>query len=161
MIRAYSPERDADALWDLKRQFELELGGNTGGEEKSTKYQDKVDEEYQNRYLDWTRRCIESDPDCISIAEVDQSIVGYAFVLPENFAMIWDAAVLNEIFIMESHRGTGVADDLMQSVLETAKKQDLPLDRLLLDVDEDNERAQAFYQRYDFKKWGDLVARSV
>ncbi|RDZ59743.1 GNAT family N-acetyltransferase, partial [Haloferax sp. Atlit-12N] len=67
----------------------------------------------------------------------------------------------NEIFIAESHRGTGIADDLLQRVLETADEQDLPLDRLLLDVDDDNGRAQAFYNRYGFEKWGDLVARPL
>ncbi|MGB9958849.1 GNAT family N-acetyltransferase (plasmid) [Haloferax prahovense] len=161
MIRAYTPKTDSNALWELKRQFELELGGNTGGEEKSTKYRNKVDESYRNRYLDWAEWCVESDPGCISIAEEADSVVGYAFVLPENLAMIWDAAVLNEIFIAESHRGTGIADDLMQRVLETAEEQDLPLDRLLLDVDDDNGRAQAFYNRYGFEKWGDLVARPL
>jgi ribosomal protein S18 acetylase RimI-like enzyme len=91
----------------------------------------------------------------------DGGIVGYVFVLPESHRFIWDAAILNELFVAPAYRGTGVADDLMDAALALAADQNLPIDRLVLDVDADNERARRFYDRYGFEEWGDLVARPV
>jgi ribosomal protein S18 acetylase RimI-like enzyme len=76
-------------------------------------------------------------------------------------AMIWDAAVLNELFVRPAHRGTGVADDLLEAALDVARGQDLPLDRIVLDVDPSNERARAFYERFGFAPWGEMVAREL
>jgi RimJ/RimL family protein N-acetyltransferase len=60
-----------------------------------------------------------------------------------------------------SHRGTDVADDLIEAALDFARDQDLPLDRIVLDVDPDNERAAAFYDRWRFEPWGEVVARPL
>jgi len=69
-------------------------------------------------------------------------------------AFVWDAAVLNEIYVRSEYRGTGVADDLMDAALAFAREQTLPLDRLVLDVDRENERARRFYDRHGFAHWG-------
>jgi len=45
--------------------------------------------------------------------------------------------------------------------LSVARDQSLPLDRLVLDVDPDNERARAFYDRWGFEPWGEMVAREL
>ncbi|MFC6733261.1 MULTISPECIES: GNAT family N-acetyltransferase [unclassified Haladaptatus] len=161
MIRPYDPATDRDGFWALKRQFELGLGSETGGDDKLELYEGKLTDEYRERYLSWAARCCESDERCITVAEVDGELVGYVFVLPETMAMIWDAAVLNELFVAEAHRGTGVADDLMAGALALARDQDLPLDRIVLDVDRQNDRAQAFYDRHEFAHWGELVCREL
>ena len=83
------------------------------------------------------------------------------FVLPASLSHIWDAAVLNEVFVREADRGTGVADDLLAAALSVARGQNLPLDRLVLDVDPDNERARAFYERWGFEPWGEILAREL
>jgi len=88
-------------------------------------------------------------------------LVGYVFVLPESLAFVWDAAVLNEVYVVPDWRGTGVADALMRAALACAREQDLPLDRMVLDVDRANERARAFYDRYGFTHWGEMVAREL
>lgn len=160
MIRRYNPREDSDALWNLKKQFELELGRNTGGAKKENRYRTKVDETYRDRYLRWAADCVETD-ECIVLAEVDDEAVGYAFVLPERLTMIWDAAVLNELFVEESHRGTTVGTKLMDTVVDIATKQNLPLDRIVLDVDQTNDPAKAFYDRYGFEHWGEMVARPL
>lgn len=160
MIRRYRPESDAEALWTLKKQFELGLGATTGTEDKETAYRAKIDDEYRDRYLEWAAECVHTE-DCIVLAEMDESVVGYAFVLPEDLAMIWDAAVLNELFVAESHRGTDVASGLMEAVLAIAENQSLPMDRIVLDVDPENARARAFYERHGFEPWGEMVAREL
>ncbi|KTG28338.1 GNAT family N-acetyltransferase [Haloferax profundi] len=172
-VRPYDPT-DAEAFWELKRGFELGIGEGTGGDDKLSTYEAKLTDDYRTRYLSWVDRCSTDDPGCVVVAEAttddaaetatdDETgdLVGYAFVLPEEMTFIWDAAVLNEIFLAPEYRGTGVADELMQAVLDHARSQDLPLDRMVLDVDEANDRARAFYDRYGFDHWGELVARDL
>lgn len=183
-IRPYDPDRDPERLWDLKRGFELGLGSGTGDDDKQTLYEGKLTEEYGERHLDWVFWCTKHDPRCVTVAEsgsaedtdagsdteadadADESepgpeLAGYVFVLPQQLAMIWDAAILNEIYVRPEYRGTGVADDLMDAAVAVAREQDLPLDRLVLDVDRDNDRAQAFYERHGFEHWGEMVARKL
>jgi len=159
-IRPYEP-RDADGLWACKRAFELGLGTGTGGDEKEDKYEGKLDAAYRADWFDWVERCVDADSRCVTVAVADGAVVGYVFVLPESHRFIWDAAVLNEIFVAPEHRGAGVADDLMDAAVDLAREQDLPLDRLVLDVDRNNDRAQAFYERHGFDHWGEMVAREL
>ena len=169
-LRPYDPGRPGDpaALWDCKRRFELELGTGTGDDDKRAQYEGKLDDAYRERYLDWAARCVADEPRAITVAALPESacaappsFAGYVFVLPERLAMIWDAAVLNEVFVREAHRGSGVADDLLDAAVAVARDQDLPLDRLVLDVDRGNDRARAFYRRHGFTHWGEMVAREL
>ena len=170
--RAYDPATDRSALWHLKRGFELGLGEGTGEDAKRERYETKLDERYRDGYLEWVDRCLEAEPNAVTIAAVDSSeqtadgsevddLVGYVFVLPESMAYIWDSAVLNELYVAPDYRGTGVADRLMERALEIVADQDLPLERLVLDVDRDNDRAKAFYDQYGFEHWGEMVVRPV
>ena len=190
-VRTYDPEIDRETLWELKRGFELGIGEGTGGDEKGAIYEEKLTDRYRDRWLAWVDRCVEEDPGCIVVAETgsdstaeiggasdastaaggdtgvgddsnsDDSVVGYAFVLPESLSFVWDAAVLNEIFVAPDDRGTGVSDALMDAAVECARSQELPLDRMVLDVDRENDRAQAFYERYGFEHWGEMVSREL
>ncbi|WP_336364178.1 GNAT family N-acetyltransferase [Halalkalicoccus salilacus] len=160
--RPYEPDRDGAELWRLKTEFERGLGSNTGDEEKRTAYDAKLTEAYGERYLDWVRWCLEREPRSVIVADPGgDGLAGYAFVLPERLAMIWDAAVLNELYVEPDHRGSGAANDLMEAALSIAREQDLPLDRLVLDVDPENGRARAFYDRHGFEPWGEMVAREL
>lgn len=167
MVRPYAPF-DADALWECKRGFETGLGAGTGSEEKQATYEAKLTEDYREEWLDWVARCVDEQERSVQVAESDadradqnSTLAGYVFVLPESLAYVWDAAVLNEIYVAPEYRGTGVADDLMDAALAFARNQDLPLDRLVLDVDRENDRAQAFYDRHGFEHWGEMVARDL
>ena len=180
-IRPYE-SLDAAALWARKRGFELGLGAGTGGADKATKYEGKLDDDYRREWLAWVDRCVDEEPRSVTVAVDDAggegsasgdatadlgeetpetALAGYVFVLPESHRFVWDAAVLNEIFVAPAHRGTGVADDLMAAAVDLARDQDLPLDRLVLDVDRENDRAQAFYERHGFDHWGEMVAREL
>ncbi|SEH49391.1 Ribosomal protein S18 acetylase RimI [Halopenitus malekzadehii] len=187
-IRPYDPDDpdDVAALWTHKQAFERGLGAETGGEEKATAYEAKITDSYRAEWLEWVERCVAAEERCVTVADAgdgyeaenagdesengtigdegegeDDGIVGYVFVLPETHRFIWDAAVLNEIFVAPAYRGEGVADDLMDAALALATDQDLPIDRLILDVDPDNERARRFYDRHGFEAWGELVARPL
>jgi ribosomal protein S18 acetylase RimI-like enzyme len=185
-LRPYDPDRDTEDLWSLKRAFEVGLGSGTGDEGKQAVYEEKLTTEYGERYLDWVYWCTKHDPRCMTVAEITNGnkkcrqentkepkrrveigesetneLAGYVFVLPQQLAMIWDAAVLNEIYVRPEYRGTQVADELMDAAVEVAEDQDLPLDRLVLDVDRENDRAGAFYERHGFEHWGEMVARKL
>lgn len=160
MVREYEPA-DAEELWQLKQAFERGLGSGTGGDEKAAVYEEKLDETYREEYLEWVGRCLTEDRRSVQVVERDDEIVGYVFVLPEFLAYIWDAAVLNEIYVDPDYRGTGISGELMEAALAYARDQDLPLDRMVLDVDRKNHRAQAFYERWDFEHWGEMVARDL
>jgi len=67
----------------------------------------------------------------------------------------------SQTYVNEDHRGTGIADDLMEAALAYARDLSFPLDRMVLDVDRENERAQSFYDRWDFSHWGEMVARDL
>lgn len=160
-IRPYDPETDREELWRLKRAFETGIGANTGGESKGAVYEAKLTDGYRERYLEWVDRCVD-DEACVFVAEDGAGeLAGYAFLLPERLAFVWDAAVLNELYVRPADRGTGLADQLVERVLEAARGQELPLDRMVLDVDRENDRARAFYERYGFTAWGEMVAREL
>lgn len=168
--RPYDRDRDAAALYDAKLAFERDLGENTGGETKAAAYEGKLTDAYRERWLDWVDRCVADDPRCVTVAiegggdasgSAAGDLVGYVFVLPERLAMVWDAAVVNELYVAPAHRGTGVADDLLNAAVALAADQDLPLDRLVLDVDPANERARSFYTQHGFEPWGEMVARPL
>ena len=166
-LRPYDPATDAEGLYDCKRAFERGLGENTGGDEKASVYEGKLTDDYRDRWLAWVGRCVDDDERCVTVAVAEGSesgeeeVVGYVFVLPERLTMIWDAAVINELYVAPAHRGTGVADDLMAAAVDLAADQSLPLDRVVFDVDPANERARAFYDRHGFEPWGEMLARAV
>lgn len=164
-IRPYDADIDEPAVWRLKREFELALGSGTGGDDKAAAYAEKLTPRYRDRWLAWVDRCVAEDPGCVVVGEPEESaptdLVGYAFLLPESLSFVWDAAVLNEVYVDPDRRGTGVADDLLDAVVARARAQDLPLDRLVLDVDAENDRARAFYRRRGFEPWGEMVAREL
>jgi len=161
MIRPYDRATDADELWTLKRGFETGLG-EKGGDAKADAYAGKLTDGYRDQWLAWVDRCV-ADEDCLFVApsEDDGGLDGYLFLLPERLAFVWDAAVLNEVYVRPERRGTGLADELMARAVDHARTQELPLDRLVLDVDRENERAQAFYERHGFTHWGEMVAKGL
>lgn len=163
-LRPYDRDDDRAALWTQKKAFETDLGA-AGDEAKRATYEDKLTGDYRQAWLAWVDRCTVADPRCVTVAEDESApsehLVGYVFLLPERLTFIWDAAVVNELYVDPAYRGTGVADDLLDAAVDVAREQALPLDRMLLDVDPENERAYAFYERHGFEPWGDIVARPL
>lgn len=62
-----------------------------------------------------------------------------------------DRLVVGDIFVREPHRGTGLARDLVARAAERARA--VGCDELSLDVDVDNERAVAFYEKLGFEPY--------
>jgi len=60
-----------------------------------------------------------------------------------------DRVVVNDVFVHEPHRGTGVADDLLARAADWANERDCGAVGLSVHVD--NDRARAFYGRHGFE----------
>lgn len=158
-LRTYDSETDATVLWELKVAFETHLAA--GDDEKAAAYESKLTETYRREWLEWVDRCVADDERCVTLLVDDGEAVGYVFVLPERLAFLWDAAVINELYVAADYRGRGAAEALLDAAIDFAREQALPLERLLLDVDPDNERAYAFYEKFGFEPWGEIVAREL
>ncbi|MEZ3164810.1 GNAT family N-acetyltransferase [Halorubrum sp. RMP-47] len=62
-----------------------------------------------------------------------------------------DRLVIGEIYVAEPYRGTGLADRFVERAVADA--HDHGCEQLRLDVDVDNERARAFYERMGFEDY--------
>ena len=60
-----------------------------------------------------------------------------------------DRLVVGDIYVREPYRGAGLARELIDRAAERARAADCP--ELALDVDADNERALAFYEKLGFE----------
>jgi [ribosomal protein S18]-alanine N-acetyltransferase len=77
------------------------------------------------------------------VAETDDMLVGYAAA-----SIVSDVAELQRIAVAATHRRTGVASELLAGVEDEARARHV--DRLLLEVREDNRAACAFYAARGF-----------
>lgn len=92
----------------------------------------------------------------IYLAENDGQAVGYVHAIirerPENFfAHIRRDIVVNEISVNPEYYGTGVADELMQIVIDLAHQHGI--NRIVLDVWDWNGRAKRFYEKQGFSTY--------
>lgn len=82
----------------------------------------------------------------------DAELVGFVAVgrdeAPDNFDRP-DRLVVADLYVQPSHRGTGLVDDLLDRAVQHARERGCP--ELALDVDVDNERAAAVYDRRGFE----------
>jgi len=70
-----------------------------------------------------------------------------------------DRLVVGEFYVAAPYRGTGLADRLMERATADAREQECG--ELRLDVDVDNERARAFYEKQGFEPHREQLTRPV
>ncbi|HTV06826.1 MAG TPA: GNAT family N-acetyltransferase [Acidobacteriaceae bacterium] len=96
-----------------------------------------------------------ADPETrVVVAEVKGSAVGYAVVCPPDMpvAVTADDLELKRIYLLHRFQGSGIGAALMDWSVETARK--LGKRRLLLGVNDENDKAVAFYLRHGFEHAG-------
>lgn len=89
-----------------------------------------------------------------AVGEQDGEILGYAKVGPNKLPHVsaQGVAELKQLYLLRRAHGTGLARQLMEWVLNEARRRGAQ--RLALSVWENNHRAQAFYRRYGFEDRG-------
>ena len=88
----------------------------------------------------------------VDLAAGDGDLVGFVTTDVDEAPTVFDGPdrlVVGDIYVSESQRGTGVAGDLVGRAAERARSAGCG--ELTLDVDVDNERAIAFYEKLGFE----------
>ena len=96
-----------------------------------------------------------SDPDCSAcVGEADGQAVAYAKLLPPDvpIPITAPAIELKQFYVLNGWHGTGIAQRLMDWVIEEARARGA--EELYLSVFTENERAQRFYARFGFAEVG-------
>ncbi|MFB6296163.1 MAG: GNAT family N-acetyltransferase [Halobacteriales archaeon] len=86
-----------------------------------------------------------------SLAAIDADLAGFVTTDVDTSPPVFDRPdrlVVGDIYVREPYRGTGLADDLIARAAERAREAGCG--ELALDVDVDNERAIAFYEKLGF-----------
>jgi GNAT superfamily N-acetyltransferase len=88
------------------------------------------------------------------IGEVDGEAAGFVKLGPLKLpvAPIGPALLLDQLYILKAHHGTGIAQGLMSWVLDEASRRGVG--ELFLTVFVDNHRARRFYDGYGFEAVG-------
>jgi ribosomal protein S18 acetylase RimI-like enzyme len=93
----------------------------------------------------------EVDDETAPLASVDATFAGFLSVVleasPDQFESP-DRLILGDFYLTESYRGSGLADELVARAAQAAREDGC--EQLALDVDIDNERARAFYEKLGF-----------
>jgi GNAT superfamily N-acetyltransferase len=90
----------------------------------------------------------------VRVAEADDAMIGYAKLGPPQLPFSPDAgsAELRQFYLLSPWQGAGVAAQLMEWVITTARSSGATA--LFLSVFTDNHRARRFYARYGFEPVG-------
>lgn len=102
------------------------------------------------------------DPAPVGVPDPDRDLVAFVSTSVDACPEVFDRPdrlVVGDIYVDESYRGTGLADRLLERALTDAREQDCG--ELRLDVDVDNERATAFYERWGFEPHRRRLTREV
>ena len=94
------------------------------------------------------------------VAAIDDQPIGYAKLSPlvaPAPAPQSGAMELQQIYVLKPWHGRGVAEDLMQWAINTARAQGAP--EIYLTVFDHNERAKRFYTRHGFSEVGHCTFR--
>ena len=91
----------------------------------------------------------EADPD---LTDIDSDLTGFVTTDVDESPSVFtrpDRLVVGDIYVRKPYRGTGLARDLIDRAAERAREAGCA--ELALDVDVDNERAIAFYEKLGFE----------
>lgn len=90
----------------------------------------------------------------VDISTVDAPLAGYVTTVVNESPAVFDnpdRLVIGDIYVKEPHRGTGLARTLVETAADRAHHYGC--DTIRLDVDVDNERARAFYDKLGFEPY--------
>lgn len=86
------------------------------------------------------------------LADTDGEFVGFVTTDVDEAPSVFDRPdriVVCDIYVAESHRGTGLARELFERATAAARERDCP--EIKLEVDVGNDRAMTFYEKLGFE----------
>lgn len=95
---------------------------------------------------------VDGDASADALADVDGAFVGFVTASVDEAPPVFerpDRVVVGDLYVEESRRGSGLARDLVERVATWAGERNC--EHLDLNVDVDNERALAFYEKLGFE----------
>ncbi|KOX94058.1 GCN5 family acetyltransferase [Haloarcula rubripromontorii] len=111
-------------------------------------------------YRTWI--AVDGSTDGTPLADVDGEFAGYVAAEVDETPSVFDRPdrlVICDIYVGESYRGTGLADDLIDRLRDWA--HDAGCEEFSLDPHVDNDRANAFYEKHGFKRTKYQMVASV
>lgn len=102
------------------------------------------------------------DPAPPGTPDADRDLVAFVSTSVDDCPEVFDRPdrlVVGDIYVAETYRGTGLADRLVERAIADAREQDCG--ELRLDVDVDNDRALAFYEKRGFEPYRKQLTRDV
>lgn len=139
--------RDAAALSDLgERTFVATFGHLYQPEDLAVFLQSHATEAWERELRD--------PAFAVRVAEADGAMVGYAKLGPPHlpFEPRGEAAELRQLYVLDAHKGQGVAHALIDWVIDQARAR--RADHLYLSVFTENHRARRFYEKFGFEAEG-------
>jgi ribosomal protein S18 acetylase RimI-like enzyme len=156
--------RFIETLWlPYSREREAHIDGFALAEDV-----DLVAEELEHRlsrhetesYRAWV--AIDGPHDATRLADTDAEFVGFVTTDIDESPSVFDRPdrlVIGDIYVLERHRGTGLARELVDRARTRARESGCT--ELTLEVDVDNDRALAFYEKIGFETVRYTMGRSV
>jgi len=92
------------------------------------------------------------DPNIDSLASTAGNLLGFIATDVDRSPSVFDRPdrlVIGDVYVREGYRGSGLARELLERATERARAAGC--DELALDVDVDNDRAIAFYEKLGFE----------
>jgi len=103
-----------------------------------------------------------ADPAPPGVPDPDRDLVAFVSTGVDACPVVFDRPdrlVVGDFFVSTAYRGTGLADRLIDRATLDARERDC--EELRLDVDADNERATAFYEKHGFEPYRKQLTREV
>ena len=102
---------------------------------------------------DWEAEIV-SPAYAFRIAEIDGVAAGYVKLGPMKLPFHTDrrAILLDQIYVLKEHHGSGIARELMDWAVDEARRRGA--EEMYLTVFTDNHRAKRLYERYGFEAVG-------
>lgn len=113
---------------------------------------DELDDDIMDEATSYRAELVERSDVGVWVAEDAGELVGMATVEHQESPPIFargDTAHIHELYVSPDSRGTGLATELLNRVERWA--EDRACEFLSLDVNENNERALAFYREHEFE----------
>lgn len=98
----------------------------------------------------------------VDLSNGDGTLAGFLSARPGEAPPVFDSpnhVVIADVYVPEPQRGSGLADEMLDRARDHARE--IGADALALDVDDENERALAFYENHGFETQRRRMTRPV